>query len=125
MDKIITAPPQTLAQELYEIQENMRVLAEYEKDIKSKLLASLVKQKVQSVKLEDGTMYIRSHRQSLKIKDQEKAEKWAEDTGCWKLDTGKILKVIRKDLKIPPFFKIENGAEYLTIKKPGQPDDEE
>lgn len=108
--------PSTLASELHFLET---VIAEEEaraKKMREELLHILQSQHIKSVKLDTGDMYIVSERQTLKVKDQAKAEKWAEDNSCWKLDTTKILKIVRRELKLPKFFGIES-KQYLTIKR--------
>lgn len=118
MNKELAKPQQlTVASKLYEVQREIALLQEDEKTLKDELLKSLKKQHVKSVKLDDGSHFIITERQTLKVKDEEKAKAWLDENYCWKADTGKALKILRRSLKkVPSFFKVES-SEYLTIKK--------
>jgi len=114
----------TVATELHAVQGQIAFLQEREDELKSALLENMKGQGVTFVKLEDGTTYRRSHRESLKVKDEAKAEKWADDNNCWKLDTGKAMKILRRELKLPRFFDRVKGTEYLTVKHGDEDNDE-
>lgn len=115
----------TLATRLYALQQQRELIETQEKAVKDLLLASLKEQGVGFVRLDDGTTFTRSHRESLKVVDEVKAEKWAEDNNCWKLDTTKAFKILRRDLKpLPKFFKRVVGQDYLTVKRKGDKDEE-
>lgn len=111
--------PRTLATELALIQGQMGLLKEREDEIKEALLATLQHQGVQSIKLENGTMYVRNQRTSLKVKNEAKAWAWAMEnpTARMKVDTAAALAVFRKELKLPTFFT-KTTSEYLSIKQP-------
>lgn len=109
--------PPTLATQLHDVQKQLEVLEEQEKSIKAELIATLKKQGVKSIRLEDGTTYTRSHRESLVIKDDTKALEWAQSYNVMKIDTGKAMQVLRRELKLPKFFGIKKGEEYLTVSK--------
>lgn len=117
--------PLTLAEELYTIQGQMAFLKEQEDEIRAKLLLNLQEQGIKSVKLSDGTSYIRTERQTLKIKDEDKAKKWLDDNFAWKPDTGKALKILRRSLKKLPSYFTVSVSEFLTVKRDGKQDDEE
>ena len=122
--KIVVAEPKTLATELYEIQQEKAVLEEKEKELKDELLTSLKSQGVSFVRLDNGTSFTRSHRETLETVDEEKAREWAEKNNCLKVDTTKAWRILRREMKLPKFFKRKIGADYLTIKRVGEQDDE-
>lgn len=113
--------PTTLAASLYSVQGQIAFLREQEDELKEQLMGIMKSQAVKTVKLEDGTQFIRTERQNLKVTDEEKAKDWLDENYCWKPDTGKALQLIRRSLKKPPkFFKVET-SEYLTIKRSWKP----
>lgn len=106
---------------LYKTQREIEPLLKLEKELKETLFKSLKSQKVRSLKLEDGTTYIISERQTLKVKDEDKAWEWAMENphARLKIDSGAALLVFRKELKLPKFFS-KTVSEYLTIKRRGE-----
>lgn len=116
--EIIKTEPITLAVQLWGTEKELERLTIIKDEIRDKLLASLQVQHVKSLKLENGATFVVTERQSLKVKDMQKALVWAQDKNVMKLDTGAILKIVRREIKLPSFFKIEK-TEYLTIKKGG------
>lgn len=122
--KLATVEPQTLATQLYTIQDDIRILREREEFVKNALLKDLKKQHVKSVKLEDGTHFIISLRQTLKIKDEDKARVWAEKNYCVKIDNQKALRILRRSLKrLPGFFSLKT-TEYLTVRRSNENEEE-
>jgi len=115
MQEVSKAQGLTLASELATIEGQMAFLEDQASELREALLANLQHQGVTFVRLEDGTTYRRSHRDTLKVKDEAKAEAWADEHGCWKLDTGKAMKILRRELKLPRFFERVKGKEYLTL----------
>lgn len=114
--ELATIEPKSLAAQLWGIEQELERLTEVKDEIRDKLLESLQSQSVKFIRLDNGDSYSVAERQTLKVKDVAKAEKWAEDNSCWKLDTTKILKIVRRELKMPKFFGIES-KQYLTIKR--------
>lgn len=112
----------TLASELRAIQEAKEHLAERENIIKAELLTSLKKQGVRQIRLEDGTMYVRSERKRLVIGNEKKAQEWAEEHNCLKIDSTKALEIFRH-LDKPEFFKV-GLTEYLTVRRSKTKDDD-
>lgn len=109
--------PLTLAAQLYTVQGQIAFLKEQEDALKESLMELMKSQGVKTLKLEDGTLFMRSERQTLKIKDEEAAKGWLDENYCWKPDTGKALQLVRRSLKkLPKFFSVST-SEYLTIKK--------
>lgn len=124
MKEITKTKELTVAENLYGIQEQIKFLQEQETTLKDELLANLKEQGVTFVKLENGVSYLRSHRETLKVKDEEKALAWAEKNYCMKIDTTKAMKILRRDLKpLPKFFTRVVGEDYLTVKKVGEVDE--
>jgi hypothetical protein len=107
----------TIATELYAVQEQREIIEAREKELKDALLASLKTQGVSFVRLENGTSFTRSHRETLKVKDEAKAVAWAEKNYCMKIDTAKAMKILRRELKMPSFFTRAVGEDYLTVKR--------
>lgn len=107
----------TAAENLYAVQEQIKFLQEREDELKAELIANLKEQGVSHVRLENGTTFTRSHRETLKVKDEEKAWKWATEHNCLKIDSGKAMTILRRELKMPKFFTRVIGEDYLTIKK--------
>lgn len=121
--KEITTQDITLATKLYDVQAKLVDLKDEESALREALFDTLKRQHVKSVRLEDGTSFTIAEKQTLKVKDMEKALKWAEDKNVIKLDTGAALKIVRRNLKLPKFFEVTK-TEYLTVRKPGVSDDE-
>ena len=107
----------TLATQLFAIQEEKEALEAREKELRKALLTSLQEQGVKFVRLDNGTSFTRSHRETLKVKDEEKARAWAEEHYCLKIDTTKAMQILRREMKLPKFFTRVIGEEYLTVKK--------
>lgn len=114
----------TIATELFAVQEQKAVIEAREKELKDTLLASLKAQGVGFVRLDNGTSFTRSHRETLKVKDEEKARKWAEDHNCLKIDNAKAMRILRRELKLPKFFTRVIGEDYLSVRKKEQQEDE-
>ena len=108
----------TLATELRNIEEQIEALETTRLAIREDLLNRLKQQGVRSVKLDNGDQYIRAERAALIIKDGPKAWSFAEEHHAMKMDTAKILKIIKPSLKIPKFFEI-GYTEYLRIMRRG------
>lgn len=119
-----TLAPTTVASELYAVESQLAPLQERQKELKEVLFNALKKQKVRSVRLDDGTIFTIAERGTLKAKDAEKAMDWAEKNYCVKLDSTKALKILRRELKLPRCFQIEK-SEYLVVKRPGTAESEE
>jgi hypothetical protein len=113
--------PVTVATELRAIEMQEAALKVRKEQLREVLFESLKHQGVKSVKLEDGTMYLRSERHTLKpvAKYQEQAWAWAAEHNCFKIDTTRAHKILSRELKLPRFFKVER-AEYLVVRRPGQ-----
>lgn len=121
--KLANVEPKTLAASLYTVQEQIAFLKEREDELKDQLVANLKEQGVSFVRLDDGTTFTRSHRETLKAKDENKARAWAEENNCLKIDTTKAMKILRRELKMPKFFTRVVGDDYLTVKR-GAEDEE-
>lgn len=123
--KLSNIEPQTLAASLYTVREQIAFLKEQEEELEENLLANLKEQGVKFVRLDDGTTFTRSHRETLKIKAgaEDTAFKWAADNTCLKVDTTKAMKILRRELKMPKFFTRVIGDDYLTVKR-GAEDEE-
>lgn len=116
-NKIVAAEPLTVAEQLYGISEQIAFLEEQEKELKNKLLDSLKAQGVKFLKLNNGVSYSVEHKTMLKVKDERKAFMWAGLNNCLTVDMVKARQILRRELKTPPFFKVEKGADYLKVTK--------
>ncbi len=123
--EIVVAEPKSLAESLYTIQEQMAALKEREDEIKEQLIVVLQKTGVGFIRLDNGISFTRSHRETLETADEEKAREWAEKNNCLKIDTTKAWKILRREMKLPKFFKRKVGADYLTVKRAGDKEDGE
>ncbi len=123
--EIVVAEPKSLAESLYTIQEQMASLKEREDEIKEQLIVVLQKTGVGFIRLDNGISFTRSHRETLETADEEKAREWAEKNNCLKIDTTKAWKILRREMKLPKFFKRKVGADYLTVKRAGEKEDGE
>jgi len=112
----VQVQPLTLAEKVFTLDEQISFLTEQRDEAKAELLMNLQKQGVKSVKLNNGTTFIRTERQTLKITPGTQATAWLDEHYCWKPDTSKAMEILRRELKLPRFFKI-NRTEYLTIKR--------
>lgn len=116
----------TIATELFAVLEEKKAIEEREEALKEQLLKSLRDQGVGFVRLNDGTSFRRSHRETLKVVDESGAKEWAENNYCMKIDTAKAMKILRRDLApLPEFFTRKIGEDYLTVKKAGESEDDE
>lgn len=115
----------SVATELYQVQQEIAEMKEREEELKGVLLESMQAQGVGFVRLDNGTSFTRSHRETLKAKDLAKATAWAEKNNCLKLDTTKAMRILRRELKMPRFFERVIGSDYLTVKRPGEAQDDE
>lgn len=116
MAQLTKAPDITIAANLLGVQEQIKFLQEREDELKSQLLENLKKQGVRSVRLSDGSSYTIAERSTLKVVDEAKAKEWLDEHYCWKADTAKALQILKRELKMPKFFK-RQSTEYLTIKR--------
>ena len=114
----------TIAQELYDIEHDIELFDARAKLLRAELLENLTSQGVRRIDLQSGDSYVVSKRQTLEVKDVAKAEAWADSNSCWKLDTTKAWKVLRRELKLPKFFGVKE-TEYLTIKRSKEEEVEE
>jgi len=115
----------TIATELFAVQEEKALVEAREKELKDVLLGQLKAQGVGFVRLDNGTSFTRSHRETLEVVDEAKAQKWAEDNNCYKIDTTKAWRILRREMKLPKFFARKIGADYLTIKRKDDADETE
>jgi len=118
--------PQTIATELRAVQFAKEELERQEKELKDSLMGIMKKQGVKSVKLEDGSHYIRTFREVVQVvkgKEQD-ALKWAHENNALKVDTGIAKDVFRHSLKAMPKFFKKVSTEFLTIKKSNHDDQE-
>lgn len=116
----------TIASELFAILEEKKTLEVREDALRETLLKSLKEQGVGFVRLDNGTSFTRSHKETLKVVDEAAAKEWAENNYCMKIDTSRAMKILRKDLApLPEFFERKIGVDYLTVKKGGEAEDDE
>lgn len=106
----------TLASELYMVQQEIAELEKREALLKSALLSKM--QGIKSVKTDTGVMYIKEHRESLVINDYGKAAEWLDANNCWKADLTKARQICRRSIKLPKFFEMIKGEEFLIVKRP-------
>lgn len=127
MEKIAVIPKHDLsvAEELHRVQDALKPMLEREKELKEALLLNLKSQGVKSVKLDNGTIYVRALRVALKVKkgDEDAAWAWAEKNNSLKIDTGTAKKILMRKLEKLPKFFVRSETEYLSIKG-GDEDDE-
>lgn len=115
----------TVASELFAVLEEKKVLEKREEALREQLLQSLQEQGVGFVRLDNGTSFTRSHRETLKVLDENAAREWAENNYCVKIDTTKAMKILRREMAMPACFERKIGADYLTVKKGGEAEDDE
>jgi hypothetical protein len=117
--------PLTVATELHAIEMQEAAIKVRKEQLREVLFESLKHQGVKSVRLDDGTMYLRSERHTLKPvpKYAEDAWKWAAEHYALRIDTTKCHKILSRELKMPRFFKVEK-TEYLVVRRAGQVDEE-
>ena len=118
--------PVTVATELHAIEMQEAAIKVRREQLREALFESLKAQGVKSVKLNDGTMYLRSERHTLKPVSTRKEEawQWAAEHNALKIDTPKAFQILRRELKLPRFFKVEK-SEYLIVRRPGQLQEED
>lgn len=125
MDDLTKSTDVTLATRLHGIEKLKANLEAEEKQIRTTLLERLQKQGVKHIRLDDGTTYTRSFKTTLKAKDKEKALVWATKNNALSVDTKKAREILRRQLKLPTFFKLEKGKEFLQVRRPGELEDNE
>lgn len=107
----------TVASRLKVLQQEIKTLQDEEDALRAELLAQLKTQNVKSLRLEDGTIFTISHRETLKPKNIEKAFAWAQENNALTIDLKKAREILRHSIKTSSFFKIEKGNEFLIIKQ--------
>ncbi len=114
----IDSPQVTVATRLEQVLKAKEAIELEEKALRDNLIANLKEQGVQFVRLDNGTTFTRSHRETLAVKKgaEDAALKWSMENNCMKIDTGKAMKILRRELKMPKFFTRVVGEDYLTIK---------
>lgn len=117
--------PLSVATELHAIELQEAAIKVRKEQLREVLFESLKYQGVKSVRLDDGTVYLRSERHTLKPvpKYAEDAWKWAATHYALKIDTTKAHKILSRELKLPRFFKVDK-SEYLVVRRAGQLDAE-
>lgn len=107
----------TLAEKLFTLEEQRAFIEQQEDEVRGELLANLQEQGVKFVKLTNGTSYSVEYRTDLKVKKgkEEKAFAWATENNALKVDTTKARQILRRIIKLPPFFELKKGAEYLKV----------
>lgn len=100
--------------------ENLKPLEEQEEALRDALVKELQAKQMKTVNSElTGELYTRAERFNLKIKDEEKATKWATEHGFIKVDTSAAMKYFRTPTAEMPEkrgFEVET-TEYLSIRK--------
>lgn len=117
----------TVAASLFAVQTEMKALKEREDALKDELLGIMKANGIKTVKTEGDVYFMRAERQNLKVKIAylAGAEKWADQNNAWKIDTGAILKLLRRSLKKPPKYFDISTSEYLVVKRPGATEDDD
>lgn len=77
MKTLTKVEPQTLAAQLWGIEQELERLTEMKDEIRNKLLKSLSTQGVKFIKLENGDSYTVAERNNLVIKNEISATAWA------------------------------------------------
>lgn len=112
----IISTEHSLASELRIIERAMVDLEKDKEVVRAALLNELQRQGIKSVRLDDGTSYTRAERANLIVTEPTKALAFAKRHFALKIDTAKILKLIRPMLKQPTFFSI-GRTEYLRVTR--------
>jgi hypothetical protein len=112
--------PLSVATELHAIELQEAQIKVRKEQLREVLFESLKHQGVKSVKLEDGTVYLRSERHTLKPvpKYQEQAWAWAAEHNSLKIDTTRAYRILSRELKLPRCFRVHK-SEYLVVRRPG------
>ena len=116
--------PVTVATKLAIIEARLEKLAELREAYRKQLFDVLKHQGVKSVKLDNGSMYLRSERHTLKPVDKEAAMAWATEHHALKIDAAKAFQILRRELELPSFFKVDK-AEYLVVRRANGDDEPE
>lgn len=118
----------TIVEELSNVRQRIAALKESELDpleeqeetLRNALIDELKKKQMKTVNSElTGELYTRAERFTLKVKDEEKATKWATAQGFVKVDTSAAMKYFRTPQAEMPEekgFEVET-TEYLSIRK--------
>lgn len=115
--EIIEAPPLTVAEELFTIEEQIAFLEE-QKEVKREVLFNLLKkQGVRRVDLMNGVQYLIKPTTKVNIKSELSAQKWAlENPEARMIVSRAAISKVAKEGKLK-WAKIEHG-ETLTINRP-------
>ena len=119
--------PQTAAQELYSIESSLEALkTRYKQDsaplearseeLRSKLLAAMQKNRVKTIKLENGDQYIRVPKTTFEVTDERKAFQWAQQNQCLRIDKVSANKILTRTIGVPDGFE-QHDEEHIRIER--------
>lgn len=87
-------------------------------ELRAALLDNLRMQGVKTLKLDNGTVYVRAFRTTLKVALDAPAMEWAAANNSIKVDTTKAMKILKltgMTDNLPAGF-VRQDTEYLTVK---------
>jgi hypothetical protein len=100
------------------IERALKPLIEQKEALRGALLENLRVQGVKTLKLDNGTIYVRAFRTTLKVHDDHEAMQWAAANNSLKVDTTKAMKILKltgQSDNLPAGFERQD-TEYLTVK---------
>jgi hypothetical protein len=111
----IAADLREIRSRLEEIDEQAQPLKELESQLREEMLLALRRERLATLKTDDGFSYVRAFRSSLGITDLPAALKWASSHDALKVDTARAAKLLKGAGALPNGFE-QQETEYLTIK---------
>lgn len=112
----------TIAADLHKVREQLAAVEqhaapyrEHESQLREEMLVALKRERLATLKTDDGFSYVRAFRSSLGITDLDAALKWATVNHAVKVDTARAAKLLKGAGALPDGFE-QLDTEYLTIK---------
>jgi len=102
----------------YEAQLAVKIdaLKEERDRLQEELLGDMSREKIASLRVENGDMYTRATRKGITIVDEVFARKWALDNNAFSIDRRRVAEVLGKANELPPGFTKTETA-YISIRK--------
>lgn len=115
------------AQQLYEVESTIKKaqdelksrLAPLEAEadlLRADVLQFMHDARLKSIRVEDGSAYMRVFKAKFEITDPEAAERWAKRNGCMRLDKTEANKILLRLPKVPKGFE-QTDVEHLRISR--------
>lgn len=100
-----------------EVDNELKAIKEERDTVQAELLEELKKDDLKSIKVSDGSSYIRASRKGIQITDPTRALFWAKENMCFSVDKRLAEQKISKMETAPDGFSLTE-TEYISIRKP-------